>query len=45
MLGSHKNPKLRLDLLSEINRLLTLERGIGGEICHPIHLYAKANNK
>ena len=25
--------------------LMMVEKGIGGEICHAIHRYAKANNK
>ena len=34
-----------LDLLTDIDMLLMLEKGICGEICHSIHRYAKANNK
>ena len=35
----------KLDLLTDINILLRIEKGIKGEICHAIHKYEKANNK
>ena len=40
-----KNTKVKLDLLTDIDILLTLEKGIRGGICHAIHQFAKANNK
>ena len=35
---------VELDLLSDINMLLMVERGIRGGMCHAIHRYGKANN-
>ena len=35
----------KLELLTNIDMLLMVERGIGAKICHVIHRYAKANNK
>ena len=40
-----KKAKIRLELLTYIDTLLMVERGIRGGICHAIHRYAKANNK
>ena len=40
-----KKTKTKLDLLKDINMLLTVEKGIRGGICHSIYQYAKANNK
>ena len=40
-----KNTKVKLDLLTDINMLLMVEKGIRGGICHSIYRYAKANNK
>ena len=40
-----KKTKVKLDLLTDINMLLTVEKGIRGGICHSIYRYAKANNK
>ena len=37
--------KLKLDLLTDIDMLLMVEKGITGEICHSIYRYPKANNK
>ena len=45
MTSSLKKTKVRLDLLTNINMLLMIEKGISGGICHSIHQYAKANNK
>ena len=45
MVGSLKKTKVKLDLLSDINMLLMVEKGIRGVICHPIHRYVKANKK
>ena len=36
---------LQIDLLTDINRLLMVEKGIRGGICHSIYRYAKANNR
>ena len=40
-----KKIKVKLDLLTDINMLLTVEKGIRGGICHSIYGYARANNK
>ena len=40
-----KQTKIKLDLLSYINMLLIVEKGIRGGICHSIHQYVKVNNK
>ena len=40
-----KKAKVKLDLLTDINMLLMVEKGIRGGICHSIYTYAKANNK
>ena len=40
-----KNTKVKLELLTDIEMLLMVEKGIRGGICHAIHRYAKANNK
>ena len=37
--------KVKWDLLTDINMLLMVEKGIWDGICHAIHRYAKANNK
>ena len=37
--------KVTLDLLTDIDMLLIVEKGIRGGICHAIHRYAKTNNK
>ena len=40
-----KNTKVKLDLLTNINILLMVQKGIWGDICHAMHEYAEANNK
>ena len=37
--------KVKLDILTDIDTLLMVEKGIRGGICHSIYQYAKANNK
>ena len=37
--------KVKLDLLTDINMPLMVEKGIRGGICHSIYRYSKANNK
>ena len=40
-----KKTEIKLELLTDINMLLMVEKGIRGGICHAIHRYAKTNNK
>ena len=40
-----KETKVKLDLLTDIDMLLMVGKGIRGGICHSIYRYAKANNK
>ena len=40
-----KETDVKLELLTDPNMLLMLEKGIRGGICHAILRYAKANNK
>ena len=45
MASTLRKTSAKLDLLTDIDMLLMVERGIRGGICHSIHRYAKANNK
>ena len=40
-----KMTKVKLDLLTDIDMLLIVEKSVRGVICHSIYRYAKANNK
>ena len=40
-----KKTEVRLELLTENDMLLMVEKGMRDEICHAIHRYVKANNK
>ena len=40
-----KKAGVKFELLTDIDMLLMVEKGIRGGICHAIHTYAKANNK
>ena len=37
--------KVKLDLVTNVDMFLMVEKGIRGGICHSIYAYAKANNK
>ena len=40
-----KNTEVELELITNVDKLLMIEKGIRRGICHAIHRYAKANNK
>ena len=40
-----KKAKVKLDLLTDIDMLLMVEKDMRGGICHSIYRYVKANNK
>ena len=40
-----KKTEVKLEVLTDINTLLMVQKGIRGGICDAIHKYAKANNK
>ena len=43
--AAFKKTKVKLDLLTDTDMLLTVEKGIWGELCHSTYQEAKANNK
>ena len=43
--AAFKKTKIKLDLLTDINMLLMVGKGIRGGMCPAIYRYAKANNK
>ena len=45
MQAALKKTKAKLDLLTDIDMLLVVEKGIRGGICNAIYQYAKANSK
>ena len=40
-----KKTGVKLELLTDYNMLMMIEKGIRGGMCHAIHKYVKANNK
>ena len=40
-----KKTEVKLELLTNIDMLLMIKKGIRGGMCHAIHRYSKANNK
>ena len=45
MASNFKKDKVKLDLLTDIDMLLMVEKGIREGICRSIYRYAKANKK
>ena len=45
MANLFKKTNIKLELLTDVDMLLMVEKGIRGGICHAIYRYAKANNK
>ena len=45
MASLFKKTGIELKLLTDIDMVLMVEKGIRGGICHAIHRYTKANNK
>ena len=45
MASLFKKTEVKLELLTDVDMLLMVEKGIRGGISHTIHRYAKANNK
>ena len=39
-----KKTEVKLELLTDVDMLLMVEKGIRGGICHVVHGYEKANN-
>ena len=40
-----KKTEVKLELLTDVDMLFMVEKGIRGGICNAMHIYAKANNK
>ena len=40
-----KKTDVKLELITDVDMLLMVEKGIRGGICHAIHRYSKANNE
>ena len=40
-----KKTRVNLELITGVEVLLMIQKGLRGGICHAIHRYAKANNK
>ena len=40
-----KETEVKLELLTNVDMLLMVQKGLRGGICHTMHRYAKANNK
>ena len=40
-----KKTEVELELITNVDMLLMIEKGIRGGICHAVHRFAKANNK
>ena len=45
MASMFKENRCKLELITDVDMLLMVEKGIGGGICHAILRYAKANSK
>ena len=45
MASLFKKIEIKLELLTNVDMLLMVGKGIRGGICHAIHRYGKANNK
>ena len=43
--AAFKKTEVKLELWTDIDMLLMVEKDIRGGICHAIHRYAKANNR
>ena len=43
--AAFKKKEVKLELLTDIDMLLMVEKGIRGGICHAVHRYIKVNNK
>ena len=40
-----KETEVKLEILTDNDMLLMVEKGVKGGVCHTIHRYAKANKK